>query len=100
MTSTPARASRKPSIIPAGPPPAMQHWATRLSLFLSFDSDMNLIRARAGNTFKWAGEWHQILLHLTIGVSHGDRAGAFTVCSLQEKHRLISGDCRMFGGVK
>lgn len=24
-TSTPARASRNPSIIPAGPPPAMQH---------------------------------------------------------------------------
>ena len=26
-TSTPARASRKPSIMPAGPPPAMQHGA-------------------------------------------------------------------------
>ena len=24
--STPARASRKPSIMPAGPPPTMQHW--------------------------------------------------------------------------
>jgi hypothetical protein len=27
MTSTPARANRKPAIIPAGPPPAMQHRA-------------------------------------------------------------------------
>ena len=35
VTATPARASRKPSIMPAGPPPAMQHVVLIVAMSLS-----------------------------------------------------------------
>src|SRR6266568_1897701 len=52
-TSTPARASRNPSMMPAGPPPAMQHVV--LSFIESFGCYLNVLRQSLGSklTVPW-----------------------------------------------
>src|SRR5262245_32897683 len=60
-TSTPARASRKPSIIPAGPPPAMQHltrilFAIHAGRYVSGDDMTGPIHRLLSADHKVAGE--------------------------------------------
>src|SRR5271168_3917437 len=52
-TSTPARASRKPSIIPAGPPPATQHLVVISAFAITTRSLQSALRENARRRLSW-----------------------------------------------
>src|SRR5450631_4123635 len=70
---TPARASRKPSITPAGPPPAMQHWAVMIPASLATGTSRDPSGALQPSDFGEICDRVLRLLELDVALALGQR---------------------------